>query len=465
MPHDEPAGQTRVLALVATLSMITYLDRACFGAAAPLMARELGLTGVADLKWAFTAFALAYAVFEIPCGWLGDAFGPRRALLRIVLWWSIFTALTGLVGLRVGGVALGGLTTLVVLRFLFGMGEAGAYPNITRAIHNWFGAAQRGRAQGVVWMSGRLMGGLTPLVWAILVAGTALSPPLVSWRGAFLLFGLVGLVWAAGFAVWFADHPRPSVDTALSLERPPSHHAAHTLPWRAFFTSGNLWMLCLMYFAMTYGWYFNITYLPAALRELYAVDDGSLLGALYKGGPLWVGAAGCLIGGQLTDRLGARWGDRRKARRRLASSAFTVGAAAFALCPWATSAPALFALLSLAAFCGDLTLAAAWATCQDIGQRYAATAAAWMNTIGTLGAATAGWAIGAMLEAALNDRAASLGTAVAALPVHERVAAYAQGYSLCFLTFAGAYFVAAICWQFVDPARAIKADDPQPQQT
>jgi hypothetical protein len=119
----------------------------------------------------------------------------------------------------------------------------------------------------------------------------------------------------------------------------------------------------------------------------------------------------------------------------------------------------LFVLLSLAAFCGDLTLASAWATCQDIGQRYAATAAAWMNTIGTLGAATAGWAIGAMLEAALRDRAAHVGAEMAVLPDSERAAAYAQGYALCFLTFAAAYLVAAACWQFVDPTRPIVEGD------
>ncbi len=139
----------RVLAYLGGLSMITYLDRVAFGAAAPAIARDLSLGGAADLKWSFTAFALAYSAFEIPSAWLGDTLGPRRTLIRIVLWWSAFTALTGLVGLSIGGSLsnsggpLLGLGALAVVRFLFGAGEAGAYPNITRALYNWSPSGER----------------------------------------------------------------------------------------------------------------------------------------------------------------------------------------------------------------------------------------------------------------------------------------------------------------------------------
>src|SRR5512143_2951370 len=164
-----------VLGLACALSMITYLDRACMGCSAKAFVGDLHLSSVADLNWVFAAFTLAYALCEIPSGWLGDVFGPRRVLIRIVLWWSAFTALTGLVGMSVGGrvfgsfqlgaVAISPLAVLIVVRFLFGMGEAGAYPNITRALHNWMPMAERGFAQGAVWMSGRLMGGVTPMIW------------------------------------------------------------------------------------------------------------------------------------------------------------------------------------------------------------------------------------------------------------------------------------------------------------
>src|SRR4051794_34851982 len=178
----------QVLLLACCLSALTYLDRACFGVAAPTIVKEFGLDSVADLKWAITAFAIAYGLFEIPTGWWGDRYGPRRVLIRIVLWWSFFTALTGLVGWRMAGVTLGELATLIAVRFLFGAGEAGAFPNIARALQNWFPPHARARAQGCVWMSARLMGGLTPLVWTLLVAGTGYTPSLLSWRAAFVLF-------------------------------------------------------------------------------------------------------------------------------------------------------------------------------------------------------------------------------------------------------------------------------------
>jgi ACS family glucarate transporter-like MFS transporter len=124
--------------------MITYLDRATMGVAEKPIRESLGLASVADLTLALSAFNLAYALFEVPTGWLGDVFGPRKTLIRIVLWWSVFTALTGLTGMAIGGTVWIGFTALVVIRFLFGVGEAGAYPNITRALHNWFPQQERG---------------------------------------------------------------------------------------------------------------------------------------------------------------------------------------------------------------------------------------------------------------------------------------------------------------------------------
>src|SRR5262245_9990537 len=172
---DSPAP-TRVrysiLFFLCTLSMITYIDRAFWGSAQENVRRDLGLETVADLTIAIWAFQLAYALFEVPTGYLGDRFGPRKTLIRIVLWWSTFFCLTTVVGYQFGGVALVGATGLWVLitfRFLFGVGEAGAYPNIARALYNWFPLSQRGFAQGAVWMSARFMGGLTPLIWLCLV--------------------------------------------------------------------------------------------------------------------------------------------------------------------------------------------------------------------------------------------------------------------------------------------------------
>src|SRR5437868_1585759 len=187
-----------VLAFACSLAAITYLDRVCFGSAQSDLRDALGLGNVDELSNAIAAFSLAYAVFEVPTGWLGDVFGPRTTLIRVVLWWSLFTAFTAATGL----VPALGLTALVIVRFLFGVGEAGAFPNITRALHNWFPISERGMAQGYVWMSGRLMGGLTPLVWMLLVETLGLS-----WRAAFVLFGLIGVAWCVAFAGWFRNRP------------------------------------------------------------------------------------------------------------------------------------------------------------------------------------------------------------------------------------------------------------------
>ncbi len=137
-----------VLGLVCALAMITYLDRLSLSSATGQLITDLRLRSEADLKWVFFAFILGYAIFEVPNGWLGNVFGPRGTLIRIVLWWSVFVALTGVVGMTIGGHVLGGVEALVAVQFLFGMGEAGVYSNIARALRNWFPMRQRGTTQG-----------------------------------------------------------------------------------------------------------------------------------------------------------------------------------------------------------------------------------------------------------------------------------------------------------------------------
>lgn len=441
----------RVLAMACGLSMITYLDRVCFGSAAPAFAAELSLNSVAELKWAFTAFTIAYALFEIPSGWLGDRLGPRITLIRIVLLWSIFTGLTGLVGLRVGSITLGGLGTLIVLRFLFGAGEAGAYPNITRALHNWFPVTQWETAQGWIWMSGRLMGGLTPLIWAILVGGTAISPPLMTWRGTFWLFSALGVLWCGVFALWFRDVPEqhPGVnaaETAIIRTGNAQHESHAPVEWKRLLGNRNLWALCVMYSLVNYGWAFNITYLPSYLQLRFAVAENDLLGAVYKGAPLWVGAAGCLLGGPVINLLSRRFHDRRQARQVLGMVALS----GCALCWFGVKAAPnvhMFSLLvALAAFCIDLTLGATWATCQDIGRPNVAVAAALMNTIGTLGAAFANWLTGTLVEESLARHAERLEVAVEQMSATAKQVAALAGYQTVFTTYVATYILAAACW-------------------
>jgi MFS family permease len=254
-PPDVLSPPTRVrysvLGFACVLSMVTYLDRVCFGTVAPFIQGEFGLSD-GQVGYLFTAFALAYAAFEVPSGWLGDVFGPRRTLIRIVLWWSAFTALSGCIWpfrVDLGLFFLTGYVCLLVVRFLFGAGEAGAYPNISRAFHNWFPFTERGSAQGAVWMAGRFGGGITPLVvlaiifytpwlpagpspqdvgtvvgapaapggeWTSLATLTGVTGRVAHWRHMFWVLGGLGVLWCVGFWLWFRDRPEqhPAVNAA-----------------------------------------------------------------------------------------------------------------------------------------------------------------------------------------------------------------------------------------------------------
>jgi nitrate/nitrite transporter NarK len=325
-------------------------------------------------------------------------------------------------------------------------------------------------------MSGRLMGGLTPLVWALLVAGIGITvtnadgqaeyqewmqPLLGSWRQAFWLFGLLGVAWCVLFALWFRNRPeeKSTVNAAeLALIRADggAAEAAHKgIPWGRMLRSKNLWLLCFMYFCQAYGWYFYITYLPRFLEAQHGVAKTSLLGAVYKGGPLWLGAAGCLLGGFLTDWYIRRTGNRRWGRRLFGIIGHSGSAVCFLIAPLAPSAFWFFLAISSAGFCCDLTMGAAWATCQDIGRRYAAIVAGFMNMIGNLGGAAASYGSGYILDLALEHHAAQLGVAVEQLSEIQKNAGMLPGYHINFCIFASACAVGAACWSLIDATRPV----------
>ncbi len=451
-----------VLGFVCSLSMITYLDRVCMSNAAdPFILKELGLQSVADLKWVFGGFVFSYALFEVPTGWLGDVFGPRKTIIRIVLWWSVFTILTGLVGFSVLGFVIG-YWSLVVIRLLFGMGEAGAYPNLTRALHNWFPYGERAVAQGAMWMSARLVGGLTPLIWWLIVDKLGLG-----WRGAFYLFGSIGFMWCVAFAYWFRNHPeeKPEVNEAeRDLIRGERHdtEAGHAhVPWGRLLTSGNLWMLCLMYFCAAYGWYFNITLLPSFLDNQFPddVSRDSALGAIYKGGPLWMGAITCLLGGWLSDRFIRRTGNRKWGRRLFGVVGHGLCGVCYLGCLVAPTAFTFFLAISLAAFWNDLIMGSAWAVCQDIGKRYSAIVAGCMNTIGNLGGVVATLVTGYILDYTLAAQAAAQGVPISALSKTAKAAGEWPGYQINFAIFAVLYFLAVLFWLRVDATKPIVPEE------
>jgi predicted MFS family arabinose efflux permease len=286
--------------------------------------------------------------------------------------------------------------------------------------------------------------------------------PFFHWRTAFWAFGALGVVWCVVFTVWFRNRPeeKPSVNAAeleLIRQSAAESQAGHArVPWGRLARSGNLWTLCIMYFCQSYGWWFYITYMPRYLEQQHGVLPTEFLGAVYKGGPLWMGAIGCLVGGFLTDWFIRRTGNRRLGRRLFGAFGHGMCALCFLACPFATSAFSFFLAISLAGFFADLTMASSWASCQDIGRRHAAIVAGCMNMIGNFGGAAASWVTGLILDGAQQTHAVALGyTSAAQLSPQEMKMALLSGYRIDFLLFAAIYVVGVICWLRFDSTKPV----------
>ena len=228
-----------MLRLTLALSIITYFDRVAISSASPAIRAALHLTPI-QIGWVFSAFTFAYAAFEIPSGWLGDVIGPRKVLARIVLWWSAFTALTG---------TAWNFGSLLVMRFLFGVGEAGAFPNMSRSFSSWIPADERGAAHGLIIMGTRAGGALTPPLMVALMAW-------LGWRASFFVLGALGVIWCVFWLKWFRDDPadHPSVNAAelAEINRGRATPSGAESDWRQLL-SVRLLLICLMYFCCVYG--------------------------------------------------------------------------------------------------------------------------------------------------------------------------------------------------------------------
>lgn len=401
-----------VVAFTLVLVGIAYVDRVCIATAAPAIRADLGLSDT-QLGLVFSAFTIAYALFEVPGGWFADRFGARLALTRIVLWWSAMTAATGLAT---------GFTSLFVIRLLFGIGEAGAFPATARVYARWLPAALRGRIFGMLLMAGALAGAATqPLVVAML--------GVMHWSHAFEIFGSVGVLWAAVWWIWFRDDPQqhPAVNDAerrLLADGGAHTHAHHLpVPWRKLLRHRPMVMLCLMYAGAIYGWYFYLTWLPTYLLEARGFDlkQAGWLAAL----PLVSIAAGVFVGGWLSDALSHRWGAR--AGRRTPGVVGLPLAAASILGAVSTGDPLLAALLlAAAAGLAALGVSPAWAVCLEIGGAHAGVVSGTMNTFGNLGGALSPIVIGIAVQRWSSWSAPLVSVAVM-------------------------YLFAAACWLAIDP--------------
>jgi MFS family permease len=384
------AGQRRVLALVFSAAFITYLDRVCLSAAAPSIRAGLGLSQV-EMGYVFSIFNLAYGLSEVPAGWLGDRWGQRLMMFRIVGGWSVFTMLTG---------AVRSYASLLSVRFVFGCAEAGAFPTLSRALSNWFPPEKRGRANGVMWTGARLGGALAPALAAAMILW-------IGWRWAFVVFGLTGLVWCAAWMAWYRDNP---AGEAVRRTTAP-------VPWRALLTDNTLLALFWAYFASGFGFQFFVTWLPTFLMKEHGLSLQR--SGVYASLPLLAGAAGCLFGGVLADWFG---------RRVVGVGGFMLSAAAFAGSVYAGSGEWAIVGLLLAAGLHDVTLPAAWATCVDVGGRFGGTASGYMNLAssisGTLAPLVAAW-----------------------------LAEITGTFTTVFWVAAGVYVIGGLLWLVIDPRR------------
>jgi ACS family glucarate transporter-like MFS transporter len=410
----------RVVALATALAMVTYLDRACIATLAPGIIRDLGLTTV-EMGYVFTVFQLAYALFEIPTAWWADRRGTRAVLSRIVIWWSCLTAATG---------AAFNYPMMLAIRFLFGAGEAGAWPCVARTFSRWIPARERGRVQGVFFAGAHLVGGLTPVLVLWLLR-------FLSWREIFVCFGTVGLVWVAVWITWFRNDPseHPGVNAAelqmILSERPAdSGHAAGAAYWRTLAASRNMIALCIMYIPNCMIFYFCITWLPQYLRQRHGFDASSL--GLFAGLPLLVSMPGDLLGGVVTDRLAARYG-LRVGRSGLGAVSYLIAGLALIAAAASTNALLAASLIALATGLTMFTLGAAWGTVIEVGRNHVGVVGATMNSVGNL--------------------VAMLNPLIVAYSVQ-----WFGSWNLPLYLMGALFLIGAVSWTVVDPARPVFAE-------
>jgi len=420
-----PPTKTRwmVLLLISLMYLITYMDRTGISIAAPEMAREFRLSPT-QIGIVFSVFLWAYAIGQIPLGSLADRLGPRLVFLIIVPFWSVMTAMTAIAG---------GLSSLIVIRFVFGLAEAGAFPTATRAMQLWFPKAERGIVHGVTHSFSRFAVAIVPFIAVnIMIA--------FGWRWIFYLFGAAGLLWSAAFYLVYRnlpeEHPRVN-QSELALIRgldsngvikPVDLHQQLAPPWRIIFRSANMWYIAAGYCCFYYGTYFYMTWFPTYLLEyrhlsLKAVDTLASL-------PLWAGMVGDIVGGTLTDRVYRKTGRLRFARRIVAAPAMLVSGAC--LIPAAIVHSAATAILCLTAslFFLELVISPAWAVPMDVGGEYSGTVSGVMNMAGSLAASLSPIIFGALVQ---------------------------RGFWITpFLITAGVLLTGALIWTFlIDPERSV----------
>jgi MFS transporter, ACS family, glucarate transporter len=411
----------RHLVIVATflLSVLLYVDRTCISTAKEQVTADLGLSNE-QWSWVLAAFAFGYALFQTPSGALADRLGGRAVLAAVVTIWSVFTGLTA---------AAWNFVSLLVVRFLFGAGEAGAFPGMARVVYSWIPVKERGLVKGINFSGSRIGAAVAMPMIAAMIAG-------LGWKLTFVLLMLVGFVWSAVWWLWFRDEPaahqgiaRAELDYILA-NRQDAGATVRPEPLRvgALLASGNLWLMMVQYFGSNFTFFFSLTWLYPYVKTKYnlgAVDAG-----FYAMMPLLAGAVGNVFSGWLVDRIyGA--GRTSLSRRLPAVVGFVLAGTGMLMSLDQETAVGAILWLSLAIFGADMTLSPSWSFCIDIGGRHAGAVSGTMNMAGNLGAAITALAF-------------------AYLPESSR------GNVAFFYTAAALSGVAILCWLLVRPAKRIQ---------
>ena len=407
----------RVVSLAVLLGMVTYLDRVCISTLAPYIEKDLAFSEM-QMGYVFSAFALSYALFGLPAAAWADRVGTRKALTGIVIWWSAFTMTTA-AGIN--------QASLMVIRFLFGAGEAGAWPAVARTFSRWIPYRERGTVQGIFFVGAHVVGGLTPLL-VMWMAG------FLSWRMIFVLFGLLGFVWAAVWCYWFRDDPaghrqvNAAELAAIVADRKPDPAAGTGgKQWWRLLGDRNVLALCLMYVPNSFGFYFCITWLPRYLQKRHGLEDASL--GIFAGLPLVLSVLADVSGGVTTDWAVRRFGPRL-GRAGVGFTAYFLAGMALILAVLSTHPWIAATWIAVGTACSMFMLGAAWSTCQDIGGTHTAVVGAMMNTAGQIGAVACPVVVKCLVEQ-YNDWNAAL------------------------ILIGVIFLLGALCWLVVDPRKRV----------
>lgn len=368
----------RFLLVVGTfmLSVLLYVDRTCISTAKDAVTHDLHLSNE-QWSWVLASFAFGYALFQTPGGALADRLGGRMVLTAVVTAWSVFTGLTAMAW---------NLVSLLVVRFLFGAGEAGAFPGMARVVYSWVPVKERGLVKGINFSGSRIGAALAMpgIAWLIQELG---------WKQSFLVLMVIGFCWALFWWVWFRDEPsehrgiaKGELDHILKNRQDANTRdtVPTQLPFRKLMASGNLWLMMAQYFGSNFTFFFSLSWLYPYVKakyELTAVDAG-----LYSMLPLLGGAVGNVLSGALVDAL-YRSGKHSLSRKLPAIIGFALAAAGMIMSLEQDSVGAAIFWLTLAIFGADMTLSPSWSFCIDIGGSHAGVVSGTMNMAGNLGSA------------------------------------------------------------------------------